>query len=91
MPFAIHMDLNHIVCDLNLLKKQAELLSSRLKGWNVLHQGSEVRFFRNHQNEFKEFFCQDIALVFCNNVCCVIEALGHQHIQLSDVCLLTLQ
>jgi len=78
MPFAIPMDLNHLVCDLNLLKKQAELLSTRLKGWNLLHQDSEICFFRYHNNEFKEFFCEENALVFCN-VCCVIEAHGHQH------------
>jgi len=29
--------------------------------------------------EFKEFFSQENDLVFCNNVCSVIEALGHQH------------
>jgi len=31
-------DLNDIVRDLNLSKKQAEILGSRLKGWNLLHQ-----------------------------------------------------
>ena len=31
-------DLNDLVCDLNCLKKQAELLGSRLKWWNLLHQ-----------------------------------------------------
>jgi len=54
-------------------------LGSRLKGWDLLHQDSEICFFCNNQNEFKEFFFQENALVFCNNVCCVIEALGHQH------------
>jgi hypothetical protein len=29
-------DLNYLVRDLNLTKKQAELLGSRLKGWNLL-------------------------------------------------------
>ena len=31
-------DLNVIVRDLNLSKTQAEILGSRLKGWNLLHQ-----------------------------------------------------
>ena len=30
-------DLNDIVHDLNLSKKQAELLGSMLKGWNLTH------------------------------------------------------
>jgi hypothetical protein len=29
--------------------------------------------------EIKEFFSQDNDMVFCNDVCCVIEALGPQH------------
>jgi chemotaxis methyl-accepting protein methylase len=63
-----------------LSKKQAESLGYRQKkGWNLLHQDNEICFFRNHQNEFKEFFTQKNDLVFCNEVCCVIEAVGQQH------------
>ena len=36
-------------------------------------------FFRNCQNEFKELFSQENDLVFFNDVCSVIEALGHQN------------
>jgi len=35
-------DLNDIIRDLNQSKKQAELLGSRLKGWNLLHQDTKV-------------------------------------------------
>ena len=34
--------LNDIVRDLNLSKRQAELLGSRLKGWYPLHQETKV-------------------------------------------------
>jgi len=34
--------LKDIVRDLNLSKKQAELLGSRLNGWNLLHQVTKV-------------------------------------------------
>ena len=61
------------------LKKEAELLGPRTKGWNLLHRDTEIYFFRNRQNEFKELFCQENDLVFCSGVCCVIEALGRQH------------
>jgi len=37
-------DLNDTVRDLNLSKKQAEVLGSRLKGWNLLHQDTKVCF-----------------------------------------------
>jgi hypothetical protein len=38
-------DLDDLVCNLNLSKKEAEILSSRLKGWNLLQQGSKVCFY----------------------------------------------
>jgi len=39
-------DMNDIIRDLNLSKKQAKLLSSRLKGWNLLRQDTKVCFYR---------------------------------------------
>jgi hypothetical protein len=40
--------------------------------------------FLNRKNEFKEFLSQQNELVLCNDICCVTEALGHQHDKLSD-------
>ena len=65
--------------DLNLPKKEAELLGSRLQGWNLLHQDTEICLFRNRQNEFREFFSQEKDMVFCNYVFSVAGTLGHQH------------
>jgi hypothetical protein len=39
---------------------------------------NEMCSFRNGQNEFKELFSQENDLLLCNDVCSVIEALGHQ-------------
>jgi hypothetical protein len=61
-------DVNDIVHDLNLSKKQAELLGSRLKGWNLLCQD------RGRHEELS----QEDGVVFCNDVCSVIEVLGHE-------------
>ena len=61
------------------LKKEAELLGSRLKGWKLLHQDTEIYFFRNRQNELKELFSQENDLVFCNDICSVIETVELQH------------
>jgi hypothetical protein len=36
---------------------------------------TEIYFFRNSQNEFKEVFSQEDDLLFCNDVCCVTDAL----------------
>jgi hypothetical protein len=54
----IQGDLNDLERYLNLSKKEAEILASRLKGWNLLQQGTKVCLFRNRQDEFKCFFLQ---------------------------------
>jgi len=72
-------DLNDIVRDLNLSKKQAERLGSRLKGWNLFRQDTNVCFYRGRHEEFKDFFSQKDGVVFCNNVCSVMEVLGHEY------------
>jgi len=71
-------DLNDIVRDLNLSKKQAEILGSRLKGWNLLRQNNNLCFYRGRREEFKEFFSHEDGVVFCNDVCSVMEVLGHE-------------
>jgi hypothetical protein len=68
-----------LVRDLNLSKREAEILGSRLQRWNLLHQDNEICFFRNRQNDFREFFSQENDTEFCNYVFSVTEALGHQH------------
>jgi hypothetical protein len=40
---------------------------------------NEIYFFRNNQNEFKEFFSQENDMLLCNDVCSSIETTGHQH------------
>ena len=40
-------ELNDLVRDLKLSKKQAELLGSRLRGWNLLQKDTKVCFFRS--------------------------------------------
>jgi len=71
-------DLNDIVRRLNLSKKQAELLGPRLKGWNLLRQDTKLCFYRGRHEEFKDFFSQEDGVVFCNDVCSVMEVLGHE-------------
>jgi hypothetical protein len=56
--------LNNIVRDLNLSKKQAEILGSRLKGWNLLRQDTKVCFYRGHHEEFKDFSSLEDGVIF---------------------------
>ena len=52
-------ELNDLVRDLKLSKKQAELLGSRLRGLNLLQKDTKVYFFHNHQEEFKDFYSEE--------------------------------
>ena len=71
-------DLNDIIHNLNLSKKQAELLGSRLKSWNLLQQETKVCFHHGHHEEFKHFFSLEDGVVFCNDVCSIMEVRGHE-------------
>jgi hypothetical protein len=57
-------DLNDIVRDLKLSKKQTELLGSSLKGWNLLREDTKVCFYGGRHDEFKVFFPQEDGVVF---------------------------
>ena len=72
-------DLNDIIHDLNLSKKQAELLGSRLKGWNLLRRDNKVCFYCRHHAEFKDFLSLEDGVMFCNDVCSNMEVLGHEY------------
>jgi len=72
-------DRNNIVRDSNLSKKQAELLGSRLKGCNLLPQDIKVCFNHGRHEEFKDFFFLEDGVVFCNDVCSVVEVLGVEY------------
>ena len=53
--------------------------ASRLKGWNLLRQGTKEGFYRRRHGEFKAFFPQGDGVVFCNDVRSVMEVLGHEY------------
>jgi WD40 repeat protein len=72
-------DLNDIVRDLNLSKKQAEILDSRLKSWNFLHEDTMVCFYHGRYEEFKDFVSQEDGVLFCNDVGSIMEVLGHEY------------
>jgi len=79
MNLLTQWDLNDIVRDLSLSKKQVELLGSRLKGWNLLRQDTKVCFYRGRYYEFKNFFSLEDGVVFSNDVCSIMEVLGHEY------------
>ena len=69
-------ELNDLVRDLNLSKKSAELLASRLSEKNLLQKGTKVSFYRNRDSEFVPFFSEVDGLVFCHNIPGLLAKLG---------------
>ncbi|KAK2579003.1 hypothetical protein KPH14_002068 [Odynerus spinipes] len=45
-------ELNNLISDLNLTKDKAELLASRLQGWNLLSSDTKASVFRNRNQGF---------------------------------------
>jgi hypothetical protein len=56
-------EFNSLMRDLDLFKKQTELLAFRSKDWNHLLRGTRVSYIRNHHESFN-FLSQDGNLVY---------------------------
>ena len=54
-------------------------MGSRLRGWNLLQKDTKVCFFRNRQEEFQDFSSEENDLVYCNNICAVMDVLEYEH------------
>ena len=69
-------DLNDLVRDLGLTKSNAELLTSRLKEWNLLDDSVHVAEQRKRHKTFSSFFKNRDGLCFCDNVTGLFEEIG---------------
>ena len=61
-------DLNDLNRDLGLTKSNAELLTSRLKQWNLVENSVQITEQRKRHQSFSSFFTMQNAICFCNNV-----------------------
>ncbi|XP_051552787.1 uncharacterized protein LOC127440312 [Myxocyprinus asiaticus] len=69
-------DLNALIRDLGLTKSNAELLTSRLKQWNLLDESVQVTDQRKRHQPFSSFFTHQDGLCFCHSVTSLFEAIG---------------
>ena len=69
-------DLNDLIRDLGLTKSNAELLTSRLKEWDLLDENVKVGSQRKRHEEFSRFFSSKTGLCFCHDVSGLFEAIG---------------
>jgi hypothetical protein len=64
--FIPQVDQSNLVCDLNLLKNQAEPMVFRLKEWNLLVNVTKISLFHKSQKDFFPFFSHNSNLVYYN-------------------------
>ena len=69
-------DLNNLISDLGLTKSNAELLTSRLKQWNLLDDSVQITEQRKRHQSFSSFFTMQNAICFCNNVSGLFYSIG---------------
>jgi hypothetical protein len=50
-----------------------------LKGWKFLRQDTKAYFYCGPQEDFNYFFSQGDCVVFCNDVCSVMEVHDHEY------------
>ena len=71
-------ELNDLVQNLNLPKTKAQLLGSRLQQWNLIEKGVQTSFYRKRQLNTAKYFSMNSDLVYCNDVCGLMEELKLQ-------------
>jgi hypothetical protein len=82
-------DLNDLIRDLGLTKSNAELLTSRLKQWNLLDESVQVTDQRKRHQAFSSFFTCQNGLCFCHNVTSLFKQLESPVARMSGTSLLT--
>jgi hypothetical protein len=68
--FPIQSEIDDLVRDMALSKAKAEIMTSRLKEWNLLDPSVKISSYRNRHMRFAPFyeFCDSLLLCFCPNV-----------------------
>ena len=69
-------DLSDLIRDLCLTKSNAELLTSRLKQWNLFADSVQITEQRKQHQSFSSFFSMQNAICFCNNVSGLFYSIG---------------
>jgi len=72
-------ELNELVRNFELRKTKAQLLGSRLQQWKLLEKDVKVSFYRKFQSNTAKCFSIDCDMVYCNDVCGLMEELQLHH------------
>ena len=77
--FPNQQDLNDLIRDLGLTKCSAELLTSRLKEWNLLDKSCLISRQRKRHETFSQYFTLREQLCYCHNVTGLFEQIGFSY------------
>ena len=77
--FPSQQEVDDLVRDLGITKSNAELLTLRLKKWNLLDTSCRCSSSRKRHERFLKYFSMVGSLCFCNNVDNLFEELGIVH------------
>lgn len=77
--FVSQEELNDLIRDLKLGKKESELLGSRLQEWNFLAKETKITFYRSRHKQFSQYFTTKENMCFCVNVNGLMKELGVEH------------
>ncbi|XP_071052774.1 uncharacterized protein [Onthophagus taurus] len=77
-------ELNDLIRDLNLSKKSAELLASRLKEKHCLHPGVSITSYRTRERDILPYFTNLNDIVYCNDISGLLNLMGPPEYQPQD-------
>ena len=72
-------ELNDLIRDMGLTKSNAELLTSRLKQWNLLDTACRSSLSRKRHERFSKYFSVAGSLCFCHDVDGLFQEIGILH------------
>lgn len=80
--FPIQSEIDDLVRDMALPKGKAEIMTSRLKQWNLLDPSVKISSYRNRHMRFSPFyeFCDSLLLCFCTDVSKLFNAMEIEYI-----------
>jgi hypothetical protein len=77
--FPNQQELDNLIRDLGLTKSNAELLTSRLKEWNLLDPSCKTSLQRKRHVTFASFFAVVDSLCYCTDVYGLFDEIGIKH------------
>ena len=77
--FPNQQELDDLIRDLGLTKSNAELLTSRLKEWNLLDPTCKSSIYRKRHERFSKFYTMKDSLCYCSDVTGLFQEIGYEH------------